>query len=409
MKSSLLCAVLFACTVLPGRASSGTPVHQPAWTFPPRAEASSNTGMAFSASQQTDTSGILVQRVAFDLRDRNVSYQMPLDSANPRLPLVPAPKWKPNSPTFKIIGLNGTRGPGEWLLDWQAASTGTVEKTGLLLSSRLDAWGVVDDGDGEVAVMIWAEPGGSPIATLLIRDISETGWLSFAFYPGVAGAAGSTLMFENLPETYWPSKGTLRRDAVANADGDFEYGREGMRWEPDAIRFWALTHNLDSQQTAGVGYVFHHEDFGRLTINRGRGGVRAEIRPGVECARFALGDFSGVPWFDALESKRSEFPEVLAFLEVSGAPERFRPGALDRGLHVRLNRLMKDVRASGAAIDAADAKVLEAFLDGYRVFDAEGLDLRELTEWLRLSNQVRRLESLLSKVLLTKQVVRSAE
>lgn len=398
MKTPLMCAVLYACAALPGRASSGTPVHQPAWTFPPRAEASSNTGVAFSASQQTDTSGILVQRVAFDLRDRNVSYQMPLDSANPQLPLVPAPKWRPYSPLFRIIGLNGTRGPGEWLLDWQAASTGTVENAGLLLSSRLDAWGIVDDGDGEVAVMIWAEPGGLPIATLLIKDIPETGWVAFAFYPGVVGAAGSTLMFENLPETYWPSKGTLRRDAVANAAGDFAYEREGMRWELDAVRFWALTHNLGSQQKAGVGYVFHPEDFEWLTINRGRGGVRAEIRPGVDCARFALGDFSGVPWFDALESKRAEFPEVLAFLEHGVAPRRFHPVVADRERRRRLQML---TTAPGSA--SADSEALQAaaaFLEAFSEAESQGVVLGGLQVWFHHVNRAAAAETVLCRHLM---------
>lgn len=102
-----------AYTTLPGRAAIGTPTRQPAWTFPPRAEAAANTGMRDLARLDEDASGIRVQRVTFDLRDRQVSYQMPLNSVNPLLPLVPAPKWRPYSPLFRIIGLNGTRGPGE--------------------------------------------------------------------------------------------------------------------------------------------------------------------------------------------------------------------------------------------------------------------------------------------------------
>ncbi len=89
------------------------------------------------------------------------------------------------------------------MLDWQAASTGTVENTGLLLSSRLDAWGIVDDGDSEVAVMIWAEPGGLPIATLLIKDIPETGWVAWNVHNGASyGGVGGTKTGETDAPTY---------------------------------------------------------------------------------------------------------------------------------------------------------------------------------------------------------------
>ena len=305
---------------------------------------------------------------------------------------------------FTIEGLNGMSGQGEWLFDLRRSDEPGGWGAGRLFSQSLYAWGVANDGTADLVVMDWRDEAGQSVATLLIQDVPNTDWVAFELYSGDETGTNQVLLFENLPYTYWASSTSLRENGVANADGDTVYGKAGANWDIDQRQFWAMTHNVGSQQTAGAGYVFHPGDFARLTVNRGRGGVRAEIHPGKKRVRFALTGFNNTPWTQALSDIKPEVSDVLKFLDRGALPVGFKPVEQDKVQYNRFRKLVEDARTEKIEMEATSIQVLKAYRDLFNIFDSKGVELPELTEWFHLSEQVRQLESPLAKLFLEKQV-----
>lgn len=232
----------------------------------------------------------------------------------------------------------------------------------------LKGWDVGLMGDRECAVVVWnsgkdVNLGANNEAILKMADLGD-GWTGFEIdLKGIKmGEKDSAKLTSSLhayqANPFWGK--TNRKRAVSTIDGTtvFKSGEKNLKKNCDKSFYWIVCHNVESQQTKGMIYLFHPDDFSKIEVSGGH--FSATIMK--KQVRMAVRGFVKQSWKNAVKEVKKEASGIVGRISKINWRKPFTPNIQDALLGKRLKELFSQPSKLSKIKSEHNRRIVKSFL-----------------------------------------------